>query len=290
MNWLTVRASGYYANRRYDVHDYNDFVRAIQFPTIGTFVPTTSSWFYSPGYQQFMFDNRVQTKVNLAVDVVAFRGVTITPTFKYQNDNYGINPLNEEGINYNHQTSAGVDVGWVITPDLSVAVSYYWEYYNLNMYNNVSGNGTATPPWGAGQVVTFDQEHVNTVTAAVNYAAIPGKLNFDVRYAISMGVDQQTCNLCSPAYPIDTTLFQRLDATAIYKFDPAWVHQMGFAGDVKFKLRYTWERNSVNNWQNDSLAPFTPFLNSTSSSFLWLAYDNPNYNVQLIAASLIASW
>ena len=268
--------------------------RNIQFPTIispsGTPFPvTTTSWFYSPGYQQFMFDNRVQTKVNLAVDVVAFRGVTITPTFKYQNDNYGINPLNQDGINYNHQTSAGVDVGWVISPDLSVAASYYWEYYNLNMYNNPSGS----PPF-TGPVVTFDQEHVNTVTGSVSYAAIPGKLNFDVRYAVSMGVDQQTCLQCSPAYPNDTTLFQRLDATAIYKFDPDWVHQMGFAGDVKFKLRYTWERNAVNNWQNDSLAPFTPFLNGTgaipTSSFLWLAYDNPNYNAQMIAASLIASW
>jgi Putative outer membrane beta-barrel porin, MtrB/PioB len=158
------------------------------------------------------------------------------------------------------------------------------------MYNNVSGNGTATPPFGGGPVVTFDQEHVNTVTAAVSYAAIPGKLDFDVRYAISMGVDQQTCLQCSPAYPNDTTLFQRLDATSTYKFDPIWVHQMGFNGDIKFKLRYTWERNAVNNWQNDSLAPFTPFLNSATSSFLWLAYDNPNYNVQTIAASLIASW
>ena len=69
---------------------------------------------------------------------------------------------------------------------------------------------------------------------------------------------------------------------------------MGFAGDVKFKLRYTWERNAVNNWQNDLIAPFTPFLNGTgaipTSSFLWLAYDNPNYNVQMIAGSLIASW
>ena len=294
VNWLTVRASGYVADRRVDIHDYVDFVQNIQFPTIispsGTPFPvSTTSWFYSPGYQQFMFDNRVQTKVNLAVDVVAFRGVTITPTFKYQNDNYGINPLNEDGINYNHQTSAGVDVGWVISPDLSVAASYYWEYYNLNMYNNPSGS----PPF-TGPVVTFDQEHVNTVTGSVSYAAIPGKLNFDVRYAVSMGVDQQTCLQCSPAYPNDTTLFQRLDATAIYKFDPDWVHQMGFAGDVKFKLRYTWERNAVNNWQNDSLAPFTPFLNGTgaipTSSFLWLAYDNPNYNAQMIAASLIASW
>jgi MtrB/PioB family decaheme-associated outer membrane protein len=292
--WFTLRAGGYYADRRWDIHDYFAFVKSIQFPTVsnsnGTFTPTTSSWFYSPAYQQFMFDNRQQIKWNLAADIVLFRGVTVTPTFKYQDDDYGLNPLNEEGINYNHQTSAGVDVGWVISPDLSIAVSYYWEYYNLNMYNNVSGNGTATPPWGAGQVVTFDQSHVNTLTAAVDYVAIPDKLNFDVRYTISKGVDNQTCNLCSPAYPIDTTLFQRLDATATYKLDPTFVHQMGWKGDVKWKLRYTWERNAVSNWQNDSLAPFTPFLNSSSSSFLWLAYNNPNYNVQLIAASLIATW
>ncbi len=62
---------------------------------------------------------------------------------------------------------------------------------------------------------------------------------------------------------------------------------MGFKGDIKAKLRYTWERNSVSNWQNDSLAPFTP---SVSATAIWLAYDNPNYNVQMLAASLVASW
>ena len=294
VNWFTLRASGYYADRRYDVHDYPNFVQSIQFPTIsngnGTFTPTTSSWFYSSGYQQFMFDNRQQTKANLAADIVVFRGVTVTPTIKYQDDNYGINPLNEDGVNYNRQTSTGVDVGWVISPDLSLAVSYYWENYNLNMYNNISGNGTSTPPFGGGPVVTFDKETVNTVTAAVSYAAIPDKLNLDVRYLISLGVDQQICPQCVPSYPNDNTLFERLDATATYRFDPTWVHAAGFKGDLKAKLRYTWERNSVNNWQNDSLAPFTPFINSASSSFLWLASDNPNYNVQIVAASLMASW
>ena len=34
VNWLTVRASGYFADRRVDTHDYFDFVRDIQFPII----------------------------------------------------------------------------------------------------------------------------------------------------------------------------------------------------------------------------------------------------------------
>ena len=291
--WFTVRTSGYFADRRYDVHDYKDFVQSIQFPA-GLILPngftaitTTSSWFYSPAYQQFMFDNRLQTKANIAVDIVAFPGVTITPTFKYQDDDYGINPLNQEGINYNRSTSTGVDVGWVVSRDLSMAISYYYEYYHLNMYNNESGSGTAAPPYGPIHVVTFDQEVVNTVTAMVNWAAVPDKLNFDVRYMISQGLDAQTCLQCSPAYPKDTTLFERLDTTATYKLDPTFVSQMGWKGDVKAKLRYTWERNSVNNWQNDELAPFTSSVVTTG---IWLASVNPNYNVQMLAASLIASW
>ena len=114
-NWLTARTSGYYADRRYDTYDYDLFVAAIQFPPANPAVPgsaaTTSSWFYSPAYQQFMFDNRERTKANFAVDVVAFRGVTISPNVKYQDDYYGLNPKNQEGINDNTSTSWGVDVG-----------------------------------------------------------------------------------------------------------------------------------------------------------------------------------
>ncbi len=297
-NWLTARASGYYSDRIAGDYSYLNNVRSIQFPTVPPFTPSTNSWFYSSAYRQFMFDNRQRTQANFLLDVVAFRGVTITPSVKYKDDNYSLNPLTQEGVNDNRSTSAGVDVGWVISPDLSIGVAYYWEYSNLSMFNNVNGNGVTPPAFGAGQVITFDKQHVNTLTAVVKYAAIPDKLNFDVRYSISGGVDEQKCALCTPSagtpftvpYPNDTTLLQRLDATATYKFDPAWVHQMGFQGDLLARLRYTWERNSVSNWQNDTLAPDTPFLNSATSSFLWLAYDNPNYNVQMLAASLVARW
>jgi len=308
--WFTARASGYYSDRRFDTYNYNQFVSNYQFPGVPGFAPTTStSWFYAPAYQQFMFDNRERTKANIAFDIVAFRGVTISPTFKYQDDYYGLNPANQEGISNSRSTSWGVDVGYVVNPDLSFTVSYYWEDYNQLLYNytnTFTGGGFEAAPGTcqalpAGNpnanclITTSDREHVNTLAVVANYAAIPNKLNFDARYSVSYGVDEQllftaasaaACGNCQGQFPNDTTLFQRLDLTATYKFDPLWVNRWGFWGDIKAKLRYTWERNAVNNWQNDPLAAFTPILPSS----IWLAYDNPNYNVQMIAASLIATW
>jgi hypothetical protein len=47
------------------------------------------------------------------------------------------------------------------------------------------------------------------------------------------------------------------------------------------ELRYTWESNSVANWQNDLLAPFTAAINTCE---LYMSYNNPNYNVQISRA------
>jgi hypothetical protein len=232
-----------------------------------------------------MFDNRDRTKADFAIDLVAFRGVTVSPTLKYNNDYYGLNPLNQEGLKNSRSISAGVDVGIVVNPDLSFAVSYYWEEYNQVFYSD-DGNGVRS-------IDTY-KEHVNTLTGVVHWAAVPDKLDIHVRYALSDGIVQQNCSICvvqgasapSP-YPTDKTLFQRVDATAVYKFDPFLVRQMGLKGDLMAKLRYTWERNSVINWQTDPMAPFMP---ATSTTDIWMAYNNPNYNVHMLAGSLIAIW
>jgi MtrB/PioB family decaheme-associated outer membrane protein len=303
VNWFTARASGYYSDRTFDTYNYPAFVKSIQFPTVPGFTPTTfGGWFYSPAYRQFMFDSRHRTKGQFLFDLVAFRGVTITPNVKYQDDNYDVDPISQSGINHSRSTSWGIDVGLVPTRYLSFTISYDSEYYKQSLYNytdaafNSALPGNCTP--GANcLIITSDKQHVNTWTAVANIAAIPDKLDFDLRYALSEGVDVQQmltasppgpCTNCQGAFPTNTTLFERFDATATYKFDPTFVRQIGFAGDVKVKLRYTWERNGVTNWQNDPLAPFTnmPGLNDA----IWLAYDNPNYNVQMIAASLIALW
>jgi MtrB/PioB family decaheme-associated outer membrane protein len=293
-SWLTARASGSYADRTAGDYSYLLNVAAIQFPTIGTFTKNTT-YEYSSAYQQFMFDNRQRTQANFLLDVVVLPGVTITPSVKYKDDYYPLNTPNTpataipEGLSDQKSLSTGVDVGWVITPDLSIVASYYYEYYDQLLY---SGTTTAAPT-AATLVTTTDKEYVNTVTAGVRWAAIPNTLDLDARYTISDGVDEQICSLCAapngPVFPNDVTLFERVDGTATYKFAPTFVSQLGWKGDIKARLRYTWERSSVSNWQNDSLAPFTN-IPAFASTGIWMAWDNPNYNVQMLSASLIATW
>jgi MtrB/PioB family decaheme-associated outer membrane protein len=313
--WFTVRASGGYGVRTYENYNYQQFVQSIQFPTVSPFTPEQStSWFYAPAYQQFMFDHRQRTITNVAVDIVAFRGVTITPSFKFKDDNYGLNPQNQEGVSDSRLTSGGIDVGWVITPYISIGVAYYREYYDQTLYNYTN---TATVsilglpagwPFEAAPgtcstgllanclITTSDRERVDTITGVASWAAIPDQLDLTVRYTASKGLDQQmlltaaptaACSLCQGSFPDVSTWFKRLDATAVYKFDRAWLAQMGWVGDLKAKVRYTWESNSVMNWQDDLLMPFTPVVSTTA---LWMGYNNPNYNVQMVAASFISSW
>jgi hypothetical protein len=192
-----------------------------------------------------------------------------------------------------------------VTPTLSIVASYYYEYYHQSLYSNTGiphgAAGIPVPPPASAfgpQVYTTDNEIVNTVTAAIKWAAIPNTLAFDARYTGSFGVDEQTCvsvPSCTTgtgapftAFPNNNTYFQRVDVTGTYRFDPTWVQQMGFKGDVLFRLRYTWENNTVTNWQNDALAPFTDIPGMQNS--IWMAYDNPNYNVHMLSASLIARW
>jgi hypothetical protein len=226
---------------------------------------------------------------------VAFPGVTISPSIKYQDDNYGLNKVNQMGLTDNKSLSWGADFSYTPKPDFLLVVSYYREYYDMSLF----GSTASTPvlPTAATEAMTSDKTIVDTVSAGVTYAAIPDKLDLDLRLALSRGTDQMRLFLGTGVpsggqLPNDETWFRHLDATATYKVDPETVAKLGWKGDVKVKLRYTWESNSVANWQNNPVAPF--FIPGTTTAqntnALFMAADNPNYNVQMIAASLVASW
>jgi MtrB/PioB family decaheme-associated outer membrane protein len=299
-SWFGFRSSGYYSDRTANNYNYLANVGSLQFP--GS-TPAQNGYYYNSSYRQMMIDDRQRTKANFAIDVTVIRGLTVTPTFKYQDDHYGVNPLTQEGLSDSSSWSGGVDVTYVVNPDTSIMVGYVREYYNQYLYGLSSTSNTAV--LGVGGVFsanTSDRSGVDTLTAAARYAAIPNKLDLDLRYTASLGVDAQrlnlgngtnpTCPATMPAgsncqFPDVTTWFQRLDATATYKFDQDIVRRAGLNGQVRAKIRYTWERNSVNNWSNDPLAPYSPIV---STQGIWLASDNPNYNVHLITASLSYTW
>ncbi len=158
----------------------------------------------------------------------------------------------------------------------------------------------------------------HTFVASADWKAIPGKLDLRLNYVASWGRESHDFTPCSlgganarncdgtvnagvtPAqaglpWPDNTNLYQRLDATARYYFDKDMLRKLGWTGQVIAKLRYTWEHNDGSYWQSDALNAYfgtvtgnTELTGTSRSTFL--AYDNPNYTAQLIAASLIFKW
>jgi MtrB/PioB family decaheme-associated outer membrane protein len=299
-SWVTLRSSGSYSDRTANNYNYVANVGSIQFPTT---TPANNNWYYNSAYRQFLIDDRQRTKANFFMDIVVVRGLTITPSFKYQDDHYGLNPLTQLGLTDSSSWNGGIDVTYVLNPDIAFTVGYLREFYNQQLYGLSSTSATAV--LGVGGVFsanTSDHSTVSTITAAVRYAAIPNKLDLDFRYTASLAIDSQqlllgnnTNPVCPATMPVGSncqfpdvrTSFQRLEAIAVYKFDQDLVSQLGLKGQVRAKLRYAWERNAVTNWQNDPLAPYSPIVTTQG---IWLASNNPNYNVQLLAASLAYAW
>jgi MtrB/PioB family decaheme-associated outer membrane protein len=286
-SWFTLRSSSYYANRRSGNYDYYGYVCDFNFAT-NCF---TANEGYSTAYRQFFLDNRQRWRENIAADIVVLAGLTFTPTFQYLNDSYNLSQT-EEGINTSSSWNAGADLTYLINPTTSVMVGYLREYGKQIVYNCTCGghsNNNAIPT-PATLLETEDRATVDSFTALVRYAAIPDKLNLSLRYTLSHAIDRQQLTGAAPlVYPDDTTWFQRLDATAVYTFDKEQIAQLGWKGTVKAKLHYAWERNSVSNWQNDSVQVYNAAFASGSDA-IFMAYDNPNYNVHMIMASLAFGW
>ncbi len=272
---VTARASWLYGQRHYDGYDYLANVGTWQWPTGG-------NTRYNIAYRQFYLDNRERSKGQFSVAWEITPGLTLTPTAGLQNDNYMIDPT-QEGLTYNHAWRGGAELAWVVNPDTTFLFGYMNERRDQQIRSGTPGAFNNTEI----------QDFVNTFMAAANYAVIPDRLDLRLSYTLSLSNDRQPLVSSTGAitsYPDVNTKWQRFDATAKYKIDPTLVHQFGWKGNVFAKVRYAWERTSVTNWQNDVMQTYM-FNTSTSTAYMtWMAFDNPNYNVHLIAASLGFQW
>jgi MtrB/PioB family decaheme-associated outer membrane protein len=293
-SWFGLRSSVYYGDRGYQNYNYLAYVGAFQWPGAGCgAAPTNCATQYQSTYRQLMIDNRQVWKANVSTDIVVVNGLTITPNFKYENDSYGVDPANQQGLQNANKWTAGLDATYLINPATSIMVGYTFDYGKERLYGiDCTGNSTTCPSTGA-QTITNDTTHVHTITALLRYAAIPDKLDTSLRYTASYGTDNMTfvdtgAAANNTVFPENNTWYQRVDATATYTFDKDQIKQLGWNGTVKAKLHYAWERNAETNWANDPLTPYTTMANLNTT--LWLAWYNPNYNVHMIMASLAFGW
>jgi len=292
-SWFTLRASGSYGARRYDNYNYQGYVGFFQWGCPGA--SCNSSELYASSYRQLMVDDRDQWKANLSADVVVVDRLTVTPTLKYIESKYGVDPTTQQGLQDSRNWSAGADVTYVLNPSTSFMVGYMYEWGSQLLYGiNCTESSTTGAQCVAPQTLTNDTTTVHTFTALVRYAAIPDKLDTELRYTASHGTDNMNLFVggalpSGGQFPQDSTWFQRLDATATYTFDKDQIEKLGWKGKVKAKLHYVWERNSVSDWAQDPLTPYA-VVSGSASSDLYMAWYNPNYNVHMLMASLIASW
>jgi MtrB/PioB family decaheme-associated outer membrane protein len=293
-SWLTSRLTASYSDRSAGNYDYRGNVGVFQWPD-PTCATVQCGPQYSLAYRQFYLDNRQRMigKYALAVDIA--RGLTVTPTLGYQEDNYQI-AATEYGLTRSQSIKAGIELAYVANPFTTFMLSYMNEQYRQNLKY---GNSTVlTTP---GNVNHSDvRDSVHTFMAAVNWAAIPDRLDLKTTFTVSLSNDgQQTrtdAGLAPTApniqYPDVKSQWSRLEMLAKYTFDKTWVRSMGFNGEAYAKLRYVWERNSVNNLEQDMMTPYILSLNGTTTlqRMTWMAFDNPNYSVHLLGASLGLKW
>ena len=304
--WLTVRASWFYSERRYDQYDYTNFFGAFQWPSDTSGNSTRAS----PAYRQFYLDNRDRNKGQLSVAVDVIPTLTVTPTIGWKLDDYRLDPNTEEGLQRDHSWNAGIEVSYLVTPDTRLLFSYMNEQHS----QIITSAGTQVSIAAANptnQYYSADvRDRVNTFIFAANHAFIPGRFDVGLSYTVSTATDSQPLYYMGGAqpgsqpgvtagsqsqYPDVKTTWQRFEANAKYKFDKETVQQIGWKGDMTLRLRYAWESNNVTNWQNDLMQTYmysgTAGSNFGNAAYMtWLAYNNPNYNVQLVTASLAWSW
>jgi MtrB/PioB family decaheme-associated outer membrane protein len=295
IDWITARGSWSYSARRYGTYDYTNFVQTVQWPAAFP----NDGHIYSTAYRQFFLDNRDRNigKFSLAVDVAP--NFVVTPTFGWRNDDFKLDQATELGVLNKRSWNAGVEAAYALSPDTRFLFSYMREHRSQLVASTSQNEGApgTPPPFPADSYYTANvEDNVDTFIVTANHALIPNKLDLRLGYTFSQAVNSQPIVFADGhtpdggQFPDVKTTFQRLEALLKYKFDENQVRQLGWKGNVTAKLRYAWERNSVANWQNDLMQNYMQATDANAGYMVWLAGNNPNYDVHLIAASLAWTW
>jgi MtrB/PioB family decaheme-associated outer membrane protein len=279
--WSRMRASYIHSERRYDT-----YVGVVE-SNVGNGYPT---------YRLFDMANRNRDKGNFYIDFYLPNSVTITPTAGFRFDHYGTDPyaaVRELGLLHDNAWDVGVEAAWKPNRTMTVMVSYTHE----ESQRQIMAAFAAAPPVQGLDVQTRD--NTDTVIFGVNAEVVPDKLDVKgtftaVRTFGGLAAGQgpgTTGAVNSNLFPDVHSNFNRLDATARYRFDR--IQQAGMRLEPFVKLRYLWERNSTDDWAPLAWNYMYNFNGQTGSTFakgIMLGWDNPNYNIHAVMLSAGVKW
>ena len=287
IDWLTVRSSLYYGQRRYNDYNYamrvgrpshNDLDDGDQHPLM----------------RKYDMNDRDRTKLNLSAEAAVFDGLTFTLLGGVRNDDFKHYIVGGEetlGLLHDRSWHAGGELAYMMDEHNSVFVSYIRENIDRSLRNRQSPPDTPARNW-----FTDMEDVVDTVTAGANLALIPDSLFLKLGYTYAKAVGSWFTYpavaggpTSAPQFPDVTNTYQRFDAVLKYKFDEDHVRNMGWSGDIAAKIHYAYERNRAVNWQHD-VDNYMWLVDAGTGSSVFLDGWNPNYTAQFVGFFLEFGW
>ena len=266
-DWLSVRASALYAERRANIYDY---VNRVGQPGHDY----TDDGDQDPLIRKYDMSDRDRLKLNVSAEVVPSDGLTITALGGFRDDDHGDNfGPGEIGLDYDRSWDAGIELDYMLNERFSFFASYTREEFDRRIRNNNF----------VGSIADID-EAVDTFLAGVDVVLVPDAVDLKLSYTLARGVEEWIDQ--GTPYPDVTNNFQRFDASLNYTFNEDQKRRFGWTGDAVATLAYAYERNRDDNWAND----VTFWMPDVRDRTIWLAGLNPNYDAQIVAATLKFKW
>jgi MtrB/PioB family decaheme-associated outer membrane protein len=247
------------------------------------------------GFRAYDLANRNREKGTLWWDFFLPYNLTITPSGGFRIDDYSHWMFLDQtggGLVHDNAWNAGIEASLRISSDVILIGSYMHEDGHKELWIPFTSHSILVPPGGPPFSSPVD-DHIDTFTAGANWAVIPGKFDIKATYTLMVATASIGTPPANPLafFPDQHQTLNRVDVQAKYQVDPWFMQRFGFRGETYVKLRYLWEDNNVTDWAADNWNYQYLFNTDTSQTKnIFLGWNNPNYNVQLLALSVGFKW
>ncbi|MBI3076712.1 MAG: MtrB/PioB family decaheme-associated outer membrane protein [Deltaproteobacteria bacterium] len=276
IDWLLLRASYLYSQRRFDEYDHEKFVGEHTFPS-GEPAGTLPQ---HPNLRKFDLANRNRNRVELLGQLTPFEPMTISATYGLGKDDFKDVGF---GITSDNNWSAGLDVFYRVSPRVALFTNYTREEFKSKMRSRQRGGAagdTAANDWASDMT-----DIVDTVGAGVDVGVIPERLDLTLAYSIAVATGQVR------ARPLGTPTVSGFTAenypdtkNRLHQLKAALKYHLG--ENLTAKLSYTFERFVNRDFQTDIMDPWMGAVDSGANSSIFLGARQPSYEAHFVALSL----
>lgn len=184
-NAAKLRTNLMYAMRRYNNYDAEAFVDV---PSLGVFSEVP------PQVRKFDIANRDRIKAEAFFDIPIVKSVTVTPNFGLRFDSFPTDVVNQLGVTKDNAWNADIEFSTKLNSEARLMLAYNYEHHNLQLDACCGGAPGGVIPaniWSSN--IT---QHYHTVNTALDWKAIPGKLDFKFEYTLAVASEANDTTPC----------------------------------------------------------------------------------------------